>query len=164
MDIREQKGDITTAQNGYIFHGVNCQSKMGSGVALAISNKWPEVKEEYHRVNDPFVKENRQDELLGSYQVVSGVEHGLSVVNAFTQYTCGHGRRFASSMAIEWSLRHFAKRLSGMHIPDEQKRIHLPKIGGELGGLDFEKEVIPCIENCARWYPNVTFIIWEFEK
>ena len=41
--------DITTERHGLIIHGVNCQGVMGSGVALAIRNKWPVVYDEYKK-------------------------------------------------------------------------------------------------------------------
>ena len=111
----------------------------------------------------------REDELLGTYQVVDNVNgvNSLHVVNAFTQYHYGgqgNGpRRYAQPMAIEWSLRHFAERLARLDLPAEHKRIHLPKIGGELGGLDFELEVMPVIERVALWYPSVTLVLWEYK-
>lgn len=32
----------------YIAQGVNCQNKMGSGVAKVIYERYPEVKKQYH--------------------------------------------------------------------------------------------------------------------
>lgn len=39
--------DITTVTNGAIIHQVNCQYKMGSGVALEIRNKYPQHYNDY---------------------------------------------------------------------------------------------------------------------
>ena len=41
--------DITKSNADYICHQVNCQGVMGSGVAKAIRDKWPQVYEEYKR-------------------------------------------------------------------------------------------------------------------
>lgn len=42
--------DITTATRGIVVHGVNCQGVMGSGVALAIRTKWPQIFESYKKI------------------------------------------------------------------------------------------------------------------
>ena len=41
------KGDIRDTDCKVIAHGVNCQGVMGSGVAKALYEKWPEVKKSY---------------------------------------------------------------------------------------------------------------------
>ena len=41
------EGDITLESSGLIIQGVNCQGAMGSGIALAIKNRWPEVYDAY---------------------------------------------------------------------------------------------------------------------
>jgi hypothetical protein len=154
-----ETGDITTIKAGFIFHGVNCRGAMGSGVAKTLSDKWPIVKEEYRKLHGRF--QYKEDELLGVYQIVP-IDKQISVVNAFTQYNFGSGGRFASPMAIDWSLRHFCAKLINTCDP-ESRHIHLPKIGGDRGGLDFEKEVMPIIERCAMLYPTITFIVWTYD-
>ena len=42
------KGSILDAPQKYIAHGVNCQNKMGSGVAKVLFTEWRKVKEDYH--------------------------------------------------------------------------------------------------------------------
>ena len=82
------RGDILLANTAAICHQVNCQSLMESGVAKAISTKWPEVKLEYHEL----CSGKRPRELLGKVQVVELKEfHGFKVViNVFGQLNCGH--------------------------------------------------------------------------
>ena len=43
-------GNITDVTFGFVCHQVNCQGKMGAGIALAIRKKWPVVYNEYIRV------------------------------------------------------------------------------------------------------------------
>lgn len=45
-------GDIRETELSYIAHGVNCQNKMGSGVAKSLYEKWEDVKIKYHRYCD----------------------------------------------------------------------------------------------------------------
>lgn len=45
MEIIEK--DLLTVEAGVICHQVNCQGVMGSGVALAIRNKWFQVYRDY---------------------------------------------------------------------------------------------------------------------
>ena len=59
--------DITDVERGIILHQVNCQSKMGAGIAKVISDKWHEVKKQYHQ----FCYMKRPSELLGQWQMVS---------------------------------------------------------------------------------------------
>ena len=42
--------DISTITHGVIMHQVNCQNKMGAGVAKALYNTYPQVKTEYHQI------------------------------------------------------------------------------------------------------------------
>lgn len=57
------RGDILLANTAEICHEVNCQILMGSGVAKAISTKWPEVKLEYHEFCSG--KRPRRQDLFG---------------------------------------------------------------------------------------------------
>lgn len=79
--------DITTVESGVIFHCVNCQNVMGAGVAKAISDKYPIVKQKYHQLCNKYI--GREWQLLGFDQLVY-VSGDLGVVNLFGQY--GYGR------------------------------------------------------------------------
>ena len=130
MEYRIQ--DLTTVDYGIIAHGVNCQGVMGSGVAKAIRDKWPEVYEAYMRVSP-------SNDSLGATTLVC-VGPGLYVANCFTQIFYGRGGRFANPNAIEQSLRRVYEWASVYELP-----VYMPKIGAGLGGLDWELEVEPII-------------------
>ena len=49
--------DITTVDEGIIIHQVNCQNRMGAGVARALYLKYPIIKELYHESFNRFSKE-----------------------------------------------------------------------------------------------------------
>ena len=157
MDIRLAFGDITDAENGYIVHGVNLQNKMGSGVAKSLYEQWRLVKDEYHGAW--FMGSAPK---LGQVQYVH-VDPGLVVVNAFTQEFYGYdGQRYACPEAIATCLKTVCDMMVATNVPAEQRRIHMPKIGGERGGLDFDKEVMPNVEILAGAYPSITFIVWTY--
>lgn len=86
------EGDIIFSDGvAAICHQVNCQSVMGSGVAKAIYQKWPEVKQKYHE----FCSGQRPEDLLGKIQVVDLLSEfparNKVVINVFGQLT--YGRR-----------------------------------------------------------------------
>lgn len=80
--------DITTIDDGVVFHQVNCQGVMRSGVAKAIREKWPEVFSEYSK----FCQNKTPEELLGTYNAVnlSDEYSNLTVVNCFSQKNYGY--------------------------------------------------------------------------
>lgn len=161
MDIRFFNGDISEIDEGVIYHGVNCQGAMGSGVALALLRKHPVIRERYLALCKEF--KHWKSDLLGTWQPVMVHPH-LIIVNAFTQEFFGaDGKRYASLDAINRSLRSLARKVSDVQTHPEYKIIHLPKVGGKRGGLDFDKEVMPLIERIAADYPAVTFAIWEYD-
>ena len=68
--------DITTLKKGILIQQVNCQNAMGSGVAKAIYQKWPQVKNEYHK----FSQNKKPEDLLGEIQEIkisAGREEGV---------------------------------------------------------------------------------------
>ena len=130
------KKDIITVDNGIIAHGVNCQGVMGSGVAKAIRNKWPEVYEIYRDLP-------RGKGLLGVCNLVTLEQGRLYVANCYTQVFYGYNGRFASPDAIKSSLESVYMWAEHYKLP-----IYLPKIGAGRGGLDWKTEVLPIIEYC----------------
>lgn len=121
--ITYKKGNLLDATERYIGHGCNCQGIMGSGVALAIKNKWPKVAEADRR---RFLAGNV---LLGEPDyVIVGTNPLKVVVNFYTQPRPGP---CASLSAIETGLFEF------FYGQDEGEPVSLalPRIGCGLGGL-----------------------------
>lgn len=135
--------DITTERHGLIIHGVNCQGVMGSGVALAIRNKWPVVYDEY--------KKHRQGaEALGDFQPIQ-VDDGLFVANCWTQEYYGKdGKIYASSYAIFHSL------LKAFRFCEEHDlELLSPQIGCGLGGLNWSTDVFQIYHCMEIGHPEV---------
>lgn len=82
--IRVVNGDLLEADSPFICHQVNCQGVMGSGVAKAIRDKYPEVYTQYKR----FCRRYKGD-LLGRVQYASTAT-GKIVVNLFAQEKFGY--------------------------------------------------------------------------
>lgn len=100
MIIQELFGDVTSPLRGIIGHGVNCQGVMGSGVALAIRNKFPEA---YHRYVE-LCNNTKPEWLLGTTQLVQ-VSENLYIANMFTQLNYGgDGKQYAELHAVRDSV------------------------------------------------------------
>jgi len=75
-DVRNPIGN----GNKFICHCCNNQNLMGSGVALALFQKWSKVKSEYHS----WAKNNPETFILGNVQLV-WVEDDIGVINMIGQ-------------------------------------------------------------------------------
>ena len=130
--VKYVKGDLTNATERYIAHGCNAQGVMGSGVALAIRNKWPKAYIDYVR----YIKDGGT--LGGS---IVSVNDDKYIINLITQEFFGNdGKRYASPPAIMKSLVDtiWDYNISGT--------IAIPEIGCGLGGLNWNGDVLPVLE------------------
>lgn len=129
--VRYNNGDIRTAKSGYIVQGVNSRNSHGSGLAKSISEKWPQVKKEYHKFY------SLKGYLgIGEFSIVPvDLELNLHVVNMVTQDNFGYdGKVYVSYSAIEVGLINLCKHIEFNGL---EKTIHLPKIGCGLAGGDW---------------------------
>ena len=125
---------------------------MGSGVALAIMRKWPIVREKY--------MENLSGaQMLGSTHGINvGEGNSLWVANCYTQEFCGSdGQVYADASAIEDSLRN-----AYLLAKANDLNLFLPQIGAGLGGLDWEGDVEPIINQLDEEFETVetTICLW----
>lgn len=124
------RGDLLSATEGYIVHGCNCQGVMGSGVALAIKNKYPIAYLEYKRFCNAYG--TNPSDLLGRINSVK-VSENLKVLNAFTQERYGRdGTLYASYQAIDEVFHKLSCNIA------QEVPIHMPKIGCGLGGAKWD--------------------------
>ena len=155
------KGDVTKATEKFIIHGCNAQGVMGSGVALAIKQKWQDCY--LHYVKE--IKANSSYHNLGnSYTYVT--KDGKIIGNLITQeYFGSDGKAYASLDAIRNSLEEFIFDINMINIFGEEEDddgeivIASPKIGCGLGGLKWEN-VSKIYEDFEQLY-DVTFVIYE---
>jgi hypothetical protein len=131
--IKEIQKDVTTVESGVVLHQVNCLGVMGSGVALAIKNKWPKVYQRYVELHDQY--SSQQWRLLGMAQRVKA-DRDVAVVNLFGQYDCGSGQRFTEYGSLGTALNEFSSGL--WEIGHETEDIYIPyKMGCDRGGGDW---------------------------
>ena len=145
--------DITTIQSGLIGHGVNCRHAFGSGVAKAILDKWPFVKQRYMEMPSG-------EKMLGSVHVIS-INENLDVANMYTQVNYGYdGKQYADVDAISRSVEYICGYARSMGITN----IYLPQIGCKRGGLDWDTQVLPVLNRYAELFPELTITICIHEE
>ena len=153
------EGDILDVKEGIIVHGCNCQGVMGSGVAKAIRDKYPEVFTAYSKLwiqRSSLTLGQTQfcisEEYSGAkpegfeiWSVGNSLPKDLVIVNAMTQYGYGKtGEQFVDYNAMKACfsmVRGFAEHTK---LP-----VYFPLIGCGLGGGDWS-EVCGIIENCLE--------------
>ena len=149
---------LEDVEKGFILQQVNCQGKMGSGIALAIKTKWPIVEQEYHE----FCR-TRPPALLLSQILPIQVEPGKWIINLFSQLTYGRnpaaqpGGRYTSYDALADAAKRtadFANTLA----PD-YPTINYPMIGCGLGGGDWT--IVSAILNSR--FDKMDHCYWEYK-
>lgn len=138
--------DITKITSGIVAHGVNCQGVMGGGAALAIRNRWPAVYDAYKRMMKDISPGGRRN-LLGNCHIIR-VNDGLYVANCYTQeFYGGDGARYADPNAVRTALEFVFSNADAMELT-----VHAVKIASDLGGLDWNTEVLPIFEDLNSEY------------
>jgi O-acetyl-ADP-ribose deacetylase (regulator of RNase III) len=150
--VETVKGSILNAPQMYIAHGVNCQNRMGSGVAKVLFGKYPIVKSSYHKFikSCEFLLINGQEDLLGMVELIL-VDEKKHVLNCFTQEFYGYDKKkYVSYEAIKKCFT----EIDGDNSIDE---VAIPKIGCGLAGGDWEAVSI-IIDLCT---PNTKITVYE---
>lgn len=139
MSLHFVKGNLLEADMDFYCHQVNCQARMGSGIAKSIKEKWPRVYDYYMEKFDNLSREHFRL-FLGSIQLVPLYDNYYldkerkHVINMFAQETYGYdGRRYTSYDAF-WSclgqIKEMCPKGSKIGFPDH--------IGCGLGGANWE--------------------------
>ena len=130
--------DLLSATHGLIVHGCNAQGVMGSGVARAIKDKYPEVFKQY------VFDINLGKFGLGRLSLCK-VSGGLMVASAITQQYFGRDTniRYVSYDAIDKVFRHIFELIP------HNTHVHIPKIGAGLGNGSWEV-ISTIIEQAAK--------------
>nr|WP_290461251.1 macro domain-containing protein [Acutalibacter muris] len=126
MSIKVIDGDLFDTTAPIICHQVNCQGRMGSGIAKIVRSRFPEAFEKYREVC------SKGQARLGLTQYV--LSKGKVIINMFAQERYGYdGRRYTSYKAFEMCLEDIHRSVpSG-------STIAMPyKIGCGLGGGNWD--------------------------
>jgi O-acetyl-ADP-ribose deacetylase (regulator of RNase III) len=125
MSVHYKFGNLLDAPVDYICHQVNCQGRMGSGIAKQIRERWPVVYDSYIQVAHPV--------WLGCTQKVV-INDKQTVINMFAQEHYGYdGKRYTSYDAF-WSCLGEIKE----QVPKGSKIGFPYKIGCGLGGANWQ--------------------------
>lgn len=152
-------GNILDVTKGVIVSMVNCQNKMGRGLAKSIYEKWPAVKSEYHAfcLGAAALKTKP----LGLCHSVE-VEPGLFVCNVFGQEFYGPGDKcYVSYEAVESGFKILSDAISFARDIREQGPVYFPYLFGcGLAGGDW-KVMSELIE---KYFPDAIIVRLAPEK
>ena len=176
VTIKEIDGNILDSKANYICHCVNCQGKMGSGIAKALRNNYPEIFEEYSK----FIKEKTRrntyfnfsggKELLGMMQIVPINNNKQNIVNMFCQQYYGYdGKKYVSYDAIDDAFDNLCKyietniKFEGCNVVN----IAIPyKFASGLAGGNWNivKEIITERLNSYEFSKYIILEIWKLKE
>lgn len=150
MSFEIETGDLfASVKEGHILHGCNAQGVMGSGVARIVRDMYPIAYQEYRRYH-------KQNGLSLGEVIPVIVADNLVIQNGITQDSFGHSGVFVDYDAL------FTVFLKSIEITEsnliECKDIHLPLVGGGLGGGD--KDRIIKIMNTCYSEININTTLW----
>lgn len=134
-----------------IAHQCNCQNVMGSGVALALKNKWEEVY-----VADIFYHASQDGKILGKLSLAAIGEYDGNVrfvFNLYGQDSFGIKYRSTNYEALYTALEMCRKTATSYDI----KNLGIPyRMGSDRGGGDWRivNQMIECVFENAPF--NVT--------
>ena len=156
--INFRNGNLLDADVEYICHQVNCQGRMGSGIAKSIRERWPVVYDEYRAKFDEMEEKlievcgswesqvDVSDVLLGDVQLVR-VGDNKTVVNLFAQQYYGYdGKRYTSYDGFWTCLGNIRET-----VPIGAKIGFPDHIGCGLGGANWEV-ILTMIEEALNDY------------
>jgi O-acetyl-ADP-ribose deacetylase (regulator of RNase III) len=124
VQIEYRKGDLLQTELRHIIHGCNSKGVMGSGVAKAIRDMYPQAYRDY---NDSY---NGYGLDLGNI-VVSVQDDGKVIHNAITQKD--YGRDNSRVYVSYWAIAEVFRKINSWDI----KEIAMPKIGAGLANGDW---------------------------
>lgn len=134
--------DITEIK-GYIVQQVNCQNKMGKGLAKALYNKYPKVKKDYHKFCNNY---NSPEELLGKVLFVN-IDNDTTICNMFSQLKYGNTKGNTKNRYTDYKVFYNCLEYICKNSPD---KIYVPyMIGCGLGGGDWNviQKILLYLEN-----------------
>ena len=126
-------GDILRTRSRFIAQGVatGSQDSVGTGLALRIASKWPELQKHFKQ----FTRSQKFQG--GDIFVVAPGKSRPGMIYIATQPDMYH----CSLSFLNRGLRKLARYCVKHHV----ESVSLPKIGAELGTLDWEEEIKPLL-------------------
>lgn len=146
--------DVTT---GIIAHGVNCQRTMGSGIAKAIRDKWPQVYDAYALAPIGDV------EMLGQVRFVTvnpRRDSPLCVANCYTQFYYGQVKPYRGDCHADYEAIASCYRRLFEVSTDRSEVIHSVIIGSGLAGGNRDK-ILGIMDSIYVEYPLAKLSVYE---
>ena len=159
--IKVIDGDLFDSDAKIICHQVNCQGRMGSGVALQVKNKYPEAYTEYKKMCDEFRDCTRY--LLGTIQLIpTNLDKTQFICNLFAQDNYGYdGKKYTSTEALKSCFISIRNVLECEHGLLHNAKIAMPwKISCARGGANWD-EVYHMIDEI---FADFEVELWRFDK
>lgn len=145
--IQYKSGNIFTSTADILCHQVNCQGKMGAGLAKQIRERYPHVYQRYVQIC-----QTNYGHTLGRI-MLDKVSSTRTICSMFAQEYYGRDRRYTDYDAFRKCLKCLAKHTPVTHT------IALPhSIGCGLAGGDWNI-ILPIIEEELS---NFTVEIWKY--
>lgn len=156
--VRQVHDNLLHAKTDVICHQVNCQGKMGSGVARQIREAFPEAYKEYQRLCNKCCGNPRK--LLGICQMVEVERDGRKfyIANLFGQLGYGYdGQQYTSIDGFRQGIKSLRSSADLKNI----RSVAMPyKIGCGRGGADWE-EIFPIIDEGLR---DLDVTLFEYKE
>ena len=154
MEIKNYTGSLLDSKAQILVHQVNCQGRMGSGIAKTIRETYPMVYNEYMGKCGESSKPNI---LLGDIDIVK-VSRKQAVCNLFGQLQYGYdGQRYTSYDAVSDAL----EKLRDFCVEKGVKSIAFPKnMGCGLGGGKWGVVAMLILETFEK--TDLLIELWEY--
>jgi O-acetyl-ADP-ribose deacetylase (regulator of RNase III) len=131
--IRIIEGDILESNADIIFHQVNCQGVMGSGLAKQIRDKYPNVYQDYKN----YCNQHKPEELLGTI-CCSRYNELNCICNVFGQLNYGTNKVQTDYAAVKKALFVQRRILKDLYWQYPNCKLAFPyKMGCGLAGGDW---------------------------
>lgn len=106
-------GDLTTLSGRFvIIQQVNCQNRMGAGLALSLMRRWPRIANDYHG----YCAGHTPKELLGHVQT-STLGDSQFVCNVFGQLNYGRHGHFTDEARLLTACKIIVAHASRAQLP-----------------------------------------------
>lgn len=145
-------GDLLQATTEYLAQGVatGSQEGLGTGLALKISTKWPDVQQQFKKFTHNHVFKG------GDVFAVTPTQKRPGVIYIATQPDMYH----ATIRFLNRGLHNLVKYCAKHKI----KTVSLPKIGAGLGKLGWETEVKPLLVQHLSDQETMFYVYEDFKK
>jgi O-acetyl-ADP-ribose deacetylase (regulator of RNase III) len=148
-------GNLLDSNEKLIVHGCNAHGVMGSGIAIAIRDKWPQVYDIYREHYEEHIGEDIMGEIVWA-MIKRDDGDDLVVANAITQKNAGRDKsvRYCSYDAIDKVFKQIDEFVVGAGFD----RVGMPLIGAGLANGSW-KVISAIIEANSTNYTPVVYLL-----